>query len=69
MKSDSREAFEVGDPREAGGPVLEQLYAAEVPLLLRYSLDESAGSVMFAVAAALHWLLVKPLENMSVYQV
>ncbi len=66
VKSDSREACEVGDPREAGGPVLEQLLAAEVPLLLRYSLDESTGSVMFAAAAGLHWLLVKPLENVSV---
>ena len=53
---------------EAGGTddsVLEQLLAADVPLLLRYSLDESVGSVMFAAATCLHSLLVIPLENVS----
>ncbi len=46
--------------------VLEQLLAAEVPLLLRYALDENVGSVMFVAASALHSLLVTPLENVSV---
>ena len=59
---------EASDPGGAGGPgdtVLEQLLSADVPLLLRYSLDESVGSVMFAAAACLHSLLVIPLENVG----
>ena len=45
--------------------VLEQLLASDVPLLLRYSLDENVSSVMFAAAAGLHSLLVTPPENVS----
>ena len=56
---------EASDPGGAGDSVLEQLLYADVPLLLRYSLDESVGSVMFAAAVCLHSLLVISSENVS----
>ncbi len=59
VKSGSRDKCEDGDS------VLEQLLASDVPLLLRYSLDENVSSVMFAAAAGLHSLLVIPPENVS----
>ncbi len=59
VKSGSRDKCEDSDS------VLEQLLASDVPLLLRYSLDENVSSVMFAAAAGLHSLLVTPPENVS----
>ncbi len=50
---------------EDGDSVLEQLLASDVPLLLRYSLDENVSSVIFAAATGLHSLLVTPPENVS----
>ena len=53
------------DMCEDGDSVLEQLLASDVPLLLRYSLDENVSSVIFAAATGLHSLLVTPPENVS----
>ena len=60
VKSGSRDKCE-----DNGDSVLKQLLASDVPLLLRYSLDENVSSVMFAAAAGLHSLLVTPPENVS----
>ena len=49
------------------GSVLEDLFASGVPLLLRYALDESVGSVMFAAVSCLHALLVIEEQVEEVY--
>lgn len=45
------------------GSVVEKLCQADVPLLLRYALDESVEAVVLAAVDALHSFLVTAVDE------